>query len=87
MVPGEPQVTAPPRGTFTLPKLIPARYKLDIRPQPPRTVTNYRYSVASAKLGDRDVLQDGFEVSGHAPGTLRISIACGGQPGIQEVVQ
>ena len=87
LAPGEPQVTAPPRGTFTLPKLIPARYKLDIRPQPPQTAANHRYSVASAKLGDRDVLQDGFEISGQAPGTLRISIACGGQPGTQEVVR
>jgi len=87
LAPGEPQVTAPPRGTFTLPKLIPARYKLDIRPQPPETATSHRYSVASAKLGDRDVLQDGFEMSGQAPGTLRISIACGGQPGTQEVVR
>lgn len=86
LAPGEPQVTAPPRGTFTLPKLIPARYKLDIRPQPPQTAANRRYSVASAKLGDRDVLQDGFEISGQAPGTLRISIACGGQPGTQKAV-
>jgi hypothetical protein len=85
--PIDPQVAAAATGTFTLRSLVPATYRLAIHPRPPRTATNLRYSVASAKLGDRDVLRDGFEVTGQPPGTLRISIACGGQPGAREVAR
>lgn len=82
--PIDPQV-AGAAGTFTLRSLIPAKYRLAIHPRGPRTAANLRYSVASARLGDHDVLQEGFELSGEPPGMLRIAIACAGQPGAREV--
>lgn len=82
-----PQVTAEATGTFTLHSLIPGKYTLTIRPQPSDTAANYRYSVVSAKLGDREVLQSGFELTGQPAGALRISIACRVQPSAREVVR
>jgi len=74
-------------GSFTLPGLIQGKYTLAIVPRPSRTSAAYRYSVASATLGDREVLQNGFELTGQPPGALRISIACGAQPAAQGVAR
>ena len=83
----DPRVADAATGAFTLPGLFPARYTLTIRPQPPRTAAKMRYSVASAQLGDQDVLKSGFELDGPPAGTLRIAITCGGQPGAGEVAR
>ncbi len=82
-----PPVTSSASGAFTLPSLIPGEYKLNISPQPSGTAANYRYSVASAKLGDREVFQNGFELAGQPAGALRISIACSETPAPREVVR
>jgi len=72
--------------TFTLGSLIPGHYTLAITPEP-RTTPGYRYSVASATLGGRDILQNGFELTGQPAGVLRISITCGAQPAARGVVR
>jgi hypothetical protein len=83
----DPKVAAAATGTFALPGLIPGKYTLAITPQPPASSANYGYSVASAKLGDGDVLQAGFELNGQPPGALRIAITCDQPRATQEVVR
>jgi hypothetical protein len=85
--PMDPKVAAAATGTFALPGLIPGKYTLAITPQPPASSANYGYSVASAKLGDGDVLQAGFELNGQPPGALRIAITCDQPRATQEVVR
>jgi hypothetical protein len=80
------EITSAATGTFTLAGLIPGKYTLIVIPEP-RTVAGNRYSVASARLGGREVLQSGFEIAGQAPGALRIAIACSAQPGARGVVR
>ena len=82
-----PQVASAASGAFTLPNLIPGEYKLTIRPQPAVTTANYQYSVASARLGDREVSQNGFELTGQPAGALQIFIACSAKPAPREVVR
>lgn len=80
------QIAGAATGTFTLGSLIPGKYTLLVTPDP-RTVAGNRYSVASAKLGGREVLQTGFEIAGQPPGALRIAITCSAQPGARGVVR
>jgi hypothetical protein len=83
----DPQVAGAASGAFTLPGLVPGKYTLTIRPQPPGATAGNRYSVASAKLGDRDVLQDGFEIDGQPAGALRVVMACDQPHGTREAVR
>jgi hypothetical protein len=82
-----PPVTSAASGEFTLPSLIPGRYKLAIRPQPAVTTANFQYSVASAKLGEREISQNGFELTGQPAGVLHIFMACSAKPAPREVVR
>jgi hypothetical protein len=70
-----PQDAAAATGAFTLTGLIPGKYTLTVRPLPAANA-NYRYSVASANLGGREILQGGFELAGQPVGALRIVMAC-----------
>jgi hypothetical protein len=81
------QFTSATAGRFTLTGLVRARYTLAIGPQPPRTLAGYRYSVASARLGEREVLRNGFELTGQPPGALRIEVTCSVPPAAREVVR
>lgn len=72
------QIAGAATPTFTLSSLIPGHYMLIVSPEP-RTVAGNRYSVASVRLGGREVLQSGFEIAGQPPGAMRIAITCSGQ--------
>ena len=74
-------------GAFTLPSLVPGKYTLTIRPQPSGAAANCRYSVDSAKLGEHEILQAGFEIAGQPAGALRIAVACTVQSRSREVVR
>jgi hypothetical protein len=52
--------------------LGPGKYKAYVRPESP---SNAR--ATSAKLGDVEVLADGFEATAETKGPLRITMSCG----------
>jgi hypothetical protein len=58
-------------GRFVLQHLFPGKYKAYVRPE------SIPYARAiSAKLGDAEVLTDGFEVTAETKGPLRITMSC-----------
>ena len=59
-------------GRFVLQHLGPGKYKAYVRPESP---SNAR--ATSAKLGDVEVLADGFEATAETKGPLRITMSCG----------
>jgi hypothetical protein len=74
---GDP-VSRPPRdllagadGRFVLQHLFPGKYKAYVRPES----ASHAFAT-SAKLGDAEVLADGFEVSAETKGPLRITMSC-----------
>ena len=58
-------------GRFVLQHLLPAKYKLYVRPEGPTPVY-----ATSAKLGDAEVLANGFEIASETTGPLRITMSC-----------
>jgi hypothetical protein len=79
-----PEVVAD-TGTFTLRGLTAGRFTPSIHPQassrPGHTILHF---VASATFAGRDVLRDGFELTGPDQGPLKITMACRtGTVGIQ----
>jgi hypothetical protein len=65
----EPGSVPEPPKAFT--NVIPDRYRLNVQTIRPNTASGY---VASAKLGDVDVLHGEFSVSGSAPGELHLTV-------------
>ena len=68
---------ANPDGTFVLKGLMPGHYDLQIMPDYRAMATRANPKtpprIVSAKLGEVEVLKTGFDVSGPAPGPLRIT--------------
>ncbi len=60
-------------GKFVLEHLPPAKYRLYARPE-----SGNDAFAKSAKLGDQEVLADGFETTAMTTGPLRITMACRG---------
>jgi hypothetical protein len=58
-------------GRFVLQHLFPGKYKAYVRPEGPTPVY-----ATSAKLGDAEVLADGFELTAETKGPLRITMSC-----------
>ena len=58
-------------GRFVLQHLIPENYKVYVQPEAPTNAI-----ASSAKLGDTEVLKDGFEATANTKGPLRITMSC-----------
>jgi hypothetical protein len=78
MIPAQGEATPAADGTFVLSRLTPGRYTLYV--ESPAT---FQAPVTSVRLGDREVLKEGFEVPLASPATLRVTVGCAGAGRVQ----